>query len=226
MCEPNSFTNRSTTYILWDGQFIYIAVEYWDNDLIARTKAYTQNPNSNGDINPYYNDCAEIWYNFESGSAPTWDNHMRKIGYDAYGVADNPFSSESEGLYSEWFLNCDAAAATTPDYDPAAEDGFTDRAVLEFKIPAKTEGGNSLIADNYIYLSVQINDISEATDDELLEKGFDPESFEPDPLASGIASGYVHYWTRARAQYPSGSKMNGYRKATLTEVEPILDDAE
>ena len=216
-------------YVLWDGEFIYIAIEIYDDDLIERSKAYTQWEDAKGDTNPYYNDGAEIWYCFEQ-RPPESMKDVKKACYDAYGVGDGPFSSASEAIYSNHFFETKVAATANANYDPEAEDGLIGRSVIEFKIPAKMEDGSELWAGDEIYFAVQLNDIAEASVEELkarfdknpndFPKDFDPANPETYVDESGIKSGYVHTWTRARTQFLADGELNGYCMATLTEIVP------
>ena len=187
--------------------------------MIARSKEYTQWADEMDDINPYYNDCAEVWFCFEL-MEPESITDVRKICYDAFGVGDGPFSAISEGIYSEHFLASSAAAKAEPGYAPDDEQGYKDRAVIEFKIPAKMESGDYLIEDDPIYFSMQVNDIRPATDAELIAGGFDPETFVPVEEEEGLRSGYKHTYTRARTVFPDESGLNGYAMGILTTVAP------
>ena len=186
--------------------------------MIARSKEYTQWADEMDDINPYYNDCAEVWFCFEL-MEPESITDVRKICYDAFGVGDGPFSAISEGIYSEHFLASSAAAKAEPGYAPDDEQGYKDRAVIEFKIPAKMESGDNLVEGDFICYSIQINDIWPATDDDLIAGGFDPETFVP-VEEEGIRSGFKHVYSRARVFFPKDGELNGYAKGTLTMITP------
>lgn len=215
----DAYTNRSTTYILWDEDYIYVAVERWDDDLIARTKAYTEAANpSNGDINPWYNDAVEVWFVFDM-TYPTKDKDMKKISYDCCGVGDGPYSAIAEGVYSNWFLECAVASTHEFNANPDDEQGYCDRTVLEFKIPAKTESGDPLYEEDFIFIAIQSDDLEVATDEEIIAKGFDPDNL--DETASSLASGYKTTWTRARTVFPTEDGENGgFGKGYLTMIKP------
>ncbi len=216
----NAYSNRSTTYILWDGDYIYVAVERWDDDLIERTKAYTQEPNAKKDVNPWYNETCEVWYVFDMIEEWSALTDMRKVSYDACGIGDGPFSAISEGVYSIHFSQCDAAAKAYLNENPEDEEGLVHLSVLEFKIPAKTEDGRELLVDDFIWIAIQVDDLAYATDDELIAKGYDPETFEPNELASDISSGYTTTYTRARNVYPKDGENGGFGRGNLTDIRP------
>ena len=218
--QPNAFSNRATVYVLWDGAYVYFAVEIYDNDMMARDPAYLIWQNEIGDVNPYYNDSAELWYSFELAE-PESRTDVKKLCYDAYGQGEGPFSAINEGIYSNHFNQSAAAAKYVLDYDPDDEEGFCDRSVIEFKIPAKSESNIELREGDPIYFAVQINDIAEATPDELIAAGYNPIGFTPNPDdMEGIGSGFTYTYGRAPSFYPLDGELNGYSMGTLTTITP------
>jgi len=169
---------------------------------MSRGLPYIQSVNDKKDNNPYANDCVEVWYSFE-GYAPTSSATVRKICYDAMGVGEHPFSAMSEGIYSDHFSDSSAKATYQHGYDPAAE--YSDRAIIEFKIPAKYEGGDDLLVeDDRIYFALQINDINAGAD-----------NLDVTPAECG------HTWTRGRTVFPDDNgSMGGYFEGYLTLVTP------
>ena len=217
--DPNAYSNRSHVYVLWDGEYVYFAVELYDDDMLAREPEYLVWVDEIGDINPWCNDVAEIWYSFE-GTVPE-KGGVKKLCYDAYGQGEGPFSSVGEGIYSNHFEQSAAAAKLELGYDPEDEEGFCDRSVIEFKIPAKTEIGDELAEGDPIYFAVQINDIKEATPEELMAAGYNPINFTPNPDdMEGIGSGYTYTYGRASGFYPLDGELNGYSMGTLTTFTP------
>ena len=215
--QPNAFSNRATVYTLWDGAYVYFAVELYDDDMIARDPAYLIWQDKVGDTNPYYNDSAEIWFCFE-GYEPESITDVRKLSYDAYGNGEGPFSAIYQGIYSNHFMQSAAAAKAEIGYDPDDEEGFCDRSVIELKIPAKTESSSELYEGDPIYFSVQINDIAKATAEELTEAGLDPDNLDP-TVMEGIGTGYTFTYSRAAQQhFPKDGELNGYAMGTLTDI--------
>ena len=218
--DSNAYSNRSHVYVLWDGEYVYFAVELYDDDMLAREPEYLVWVDEIGDINPWCNDVAEIWYSFEL-TVPEDITDVNKLCYDAYGQGEGPFSSVGEGIYSKHFNQSAAAAKLELGYDPEDEEGFCDRSVIEFKIPAKSEGDDELAEGDPIYFAVQINDIKEATFEELMAAGYNPIGFTPDPNdMEGIGSGFTYTYGRAPSFYPLDGELNGYSMGTLTTITP------
>ena len=172
-------------------------------------------------MNPWYHETAEVWYTFEK-QYPTKTADLCKVGYDAFGLGDAPFTAVSEGTYPYYFPQCEVVATYTENACPDDERGLVHKSVVEFKIPARTRAGEALQTGDAIFVAIEIDDLAYATNEELIAKGYDPEHFIPNELASDISSGYTCTWTRARTVLPKEGDSGGYAKAILTRTPPVL----
>lgn len=68
------------TWIVWDGDYIYVCIEVSDKTLVGRSRAYAK-----GGIDAYLNDAIELRYCFEQDYTLK-ANHTR-VGLDAFGTA-------------------------------------------------------------------------------------------------------------------------------------------
>jgi len=73
-------TVDADTWLVWDGDFIYMLMEVSDKSLVGRADAYVK-----GGIDAYLNDAVEIWYSFEQDGTLT--NNETRVGLDAMGTA-------------------------------------------------------------------------------------------------------------------------------------------
>ena len=149
------------TWIVWDGDFIYLCIEVADKSLVGRNELYVK-----GGVDAYLNDAVELWYTFEQ-DANLAKNETR-VGLDAMGTAtyalgrnlgigggrsthydDIKFAVRTALTHTDPELDDDLSrtgyvgGATFTDKD--AQDGKTEPEylasyIVEFKIPAWTEG--------------------------------------------------------------------------------------
>ena len=73
-------TVDADTYLVWDGDYIYMLLEVSDKTLVGRAEAYVK-----GGVDAYLNDTVEIWYNFEQDMSKT--NNETRVGIDAMGYS-------------------------------------------------------------------------------------------------------------------------------------------
>lgn len=73
-------TVDADTYLVWDGEFIYMLLEVSDKTLVGRGDAYVK-----GGVDAYLNDTVEIWYNFEQDTTQT--QNQTRVGIDAMGYS-------------------------------------------------------------------------------------------------------------------------------------------
>ncbi len=68
------------TWIVWDGDYIYLCIEVSDKSLVGRNQLYVK-----GGIDAYLNDAVELWYSFEQDATLT--KNETRVGLDAMGTA-------------------------------------------------------------------------------------------------------------------------------------------
>ena len=73
-------TVDADTYLVWDGEYIYMLLEVSDKSLVGRADAYRK-----GGVDAYLNDTVEIWYNFEQDTTQT--TNQTRVGIDAMGAS-------------------------------------------------------------------------------------------------------------------------------------------
>ena len=194
-------TSRHTAYVLWDGEWIYVCVVIDENDLISRGEGYINAIDKNGNNNPWANDAVDLWYAF-NGVIPDTKDKTWKVGYDMMGVGSGPITEPSAGIDSDHFADCAAKATYTKNFNPNDADGYVDRAIVEFKLPAKAEGSDDLLqADDEVWFAVQINDIADGEGD-------------PDP-----ANSYSCVWGKgAQNGRPNAEGNNCWTCAVLSDT--------
>lgn len=131
-------TVRADSYLVWDGEYVYVLIEIFDKTLAGRSEVYAKNG-----IDAWLNDGVELRYSFEQNSVTTKNN--TRIGVDALGVAsyalgrDTGIGGGRSTHYEEIeYAVRNALTSTGSDLDVAGEGKPS--YILEFKIPAKTEG--------------------------------------------------------------------------------------
>ena len=186
-------TLDADTYVLWDGDYVYLLIEVSDKTLIGRSTAYMT---LNGD-DAWLNDAVEIGYVFaQTVTAPSWSD--MRVGVDAFGVAK--FSlPRSSGIgtgrsthYEEIKFavrnpklpGCAGASDLSltgykngQTYDPnggGTEPQYWPSYIIEIAIPAKTEGEADTSVNKDVNLKTGLLPGKDPTSNELSDYAFTP----------------------------------------------------
>ena len=184
----------ATLYLAWDGNFVYVYAEVKDPHVVSHGKNYCQ-----GRANPYENDGVEIWY----GIAGDFNKVcLDAFGYQLYGAGKgqpttsayiNECASASKLMTASGYLSNDIfdawnGAIVTQDMSSAA--GVVGYAV-EFSFAAyeepiladgeeladdKSNWGNKLLTGHIFSLSIQLDDITEAASQDVVDRAVASES--------------------------------------------------
>ena len=162
-------------YAVWDGVYVYIAIEVTDSTNYARTAAYTSKPN------PWINDSVELYYHFGGDNVPDMsavretyptykgivrDSATGEGGFTALGAQKSHYFAPNPADYTQPYVQCAVQGRGIGD----------NTYVIEYKLPAKTEtytgtpgatgdqafktyAGENLVAGDFIYLAYQIDDL-------------------------------------------------------------------
>ena len=145
---------KADTWMVWDGDYIYLLIEVFDNTLTYRSDAYMK---SGADA--WCNDAVELWYNFEQDATIT--TNYTRVGLSAMGDID----TKGDGKYAlgrsrhagsltgigfgrsthfdeiEYETRNYIIAESGEDISDLSTDGDEKPSyIIEFKIPAYTEG--------------------------------------------------------------------------------------
>ena len=153
-------------YAVWDGSFIYIAIEVTDNTPYARTAQYTAYPN------PWINDNMELYYSFGGNAIPdvaglsTYPTYKAVVRDSLPGAGGhNALTAQKSAYYSD--IQCNVVGRTTGN----------NTYIIEYKFPAcseswsgtpgatgvnafKTFKGYPLAAGDFLFLAYQLNDMT------------------------------------------------------------------
>lgn len=183
-------TVKADTWMVWDGDYIYLLIEVYDKSLTFRSDAYVK---SGADA--WCNDAVELWYNFEQDSTLT--KNSTRVGLSALGDIKTPgdgkyalprsiYNGNPTGIgggRSTHYDDIEYAvrnAYFSDDKSGLAADGKDlPSYIIEFKIPAWTEGEADL---NYAY-----KDWNAATPTEKLT-GLELEDFKATGRLYGVAA--------------------------------------
>ena len=154
-------------YAVWDGSYVYIAIEVTDTTAYARSATYTAQPN------PWVNDNLELYYSFGgdavpdvsnvSETYPTYKTVVRDSVTGAQGFTG--IKSQKSHYFADIVCNVTGREVTN-----------NNTYIIEYKFPAKSESwsgtpgaagdaafktaaGENLVAGDFIYLAYQLNDL-------------------------------------------------------------------
>ena len=154
-------------YAVWDGAYIYIAIEVTDTTEYARSWNYTAQPN------PWVNDCVELYYSFGGDAIPDVSNvnetypTYKAVVRDSIGGVGGHTAIKSQKSHYFNDIVCNVT-----DRDETGDGTY----IIEYKFPAKSESwagtpgasgdaafktaaGANLVAGDFIYLVYQLNDL-------------------------------------------------------------------
>ena len=156
-------TVKADTWMVWDGDYIYLLIEVFDKSLTCRSDAYVK---SGADA--WCNDTVELWYNFEQDATLT--KNSTRVGLGAmgdietkgdakYALPRSVYNGAETGIGGGRSTHYDdieyavrnyvILAGTGDDMSDLSTDGQAKPSyIIEFKIPAWTEGEADL---NYAY---------------------------------------------------------------------------
>ncbi len=137
-----------TFVVAWDGEWVYVYAKVFDKTLLTRGVDYVMNSLTNE--NPWQNDAVEVHYTFEVEPTKTTRNvvKMDAFGYRKFANPEWDYSSAPE--QSKFFSEIETSFKQLQD---------TNTYYVIFKIPAKTEDGEKLVAGDAAYFSMQITDL-------------------------------------------------------------------
>ena len=163
-------------YAVWDGDYVYIAIEVTDTTPYARTAAYTSKPN------PWINDNVELYYRFGGDNAPKIESGDTYPTYKTLvrdSVTGNNVTATGDAIKAPTAIKSqkshyfDDVKCAVAGRDTVGDNTY----VIEYKLPAKTEtysgtpgatgdqafktiAGENLVAGDFIYLAYQLNDLT------------------------------------------------------------------
>ena len=166
-------------YAVWDGEFIYIAIEVTDTTEHARSANYTAQPN------PWVNDNLELYYSFGGDAVPDVSNvsetypTYKTVVRDSIGGVGGHTAIKSQKSHYFNDIVCNVT-----DRDETGDNTY----IIEYKLPAKSEtwsgtpgaagaaafataAGSNLVAGDFIYLAYQLNDLMGAPAKRLAADG-------------------------------------------------------
>ena len=134
-------TSKTDVAVVWDGDYVYMLIEVYDKTLLQRADAYVK-----GGIDAWLNDSVELWYTFEQNASLA--KNETRIGLDCMGKGtyalgrDKGIGGGRSTHYEEIeYATRDAFHHTGTDLSTPAALGITAPSyIIEYKIPAKTEG--------------------------------------------------------------------------------------
>ena len=147
---------KADTWMVWDGNYIYLLIEVYDNSLTFRSETYIKSG-----VDAWCNDAVELWYCFEQDATPTQNN--TRVGLSALGDVETkgdgkyalprsyyPYKNSDDkttGIgggrsthYDEIEYAVRNAYYDALENDLAADGKDKPSYIIEFKIPAYTEG--------------------------------------------------------------------------------------
>ena len=150
-------------YAVWDGAYVYIAIEVTDTTAYARSADYTAQPN------PWINDCVDLYYSFGGDAVPdvsnvseTYPTYKAVVRDSATGAQGfSAIKSQQSHYFNDIVCNVTGREVTN-----------NDTYIIEYKFPAKSESwsgtpgadfktqeGSALASGDFIYLAYQLNDL-------------------------------------------------------------------
>ena len=154
-------------YAVWDGFYVYIAIEVTDNTPFARSEEYTWQPN------PWVNDSVELYYYFGGDNIP--DISAVSETYPTYkGIIRD--SATGRGGFFAWGSQRSVYFNLIECYARGRDTEGDNTYVIEYKIPARSETwsgipgatgesayrtyeGDALAGGDFIFLTYQLNDL-------------------------------------------------------------------
>ena len=133
---------KANTYIVWDGDYIYLLIEVFDKTLVGRAESYVK-----GGVDAWCNDAIELWYTFEQEAALT--TNETRVGCDAMGYSkyalgrDKGIGGGRSTHYEEIQVKVRNYLLGDTGADLSTKNNLGETLpsyIMEFKIPAKTEG--------------------------------------------------------------------------------------
>ena len=146
---------QADTWMVWDGSYIYLLIEVYDTALTYRSEAY-----SKGGVTAWCNDAVELWYTFEQDATIT--KNETRVGLAASGdraIAGDGMYAQPRGIVDGTVYGIGGGRSThfeeikyaVRNYIMLENEGGDTTGldasgveapsyVIEFKIPAKTEG--------------------------------------------------------------------------------------
>ena len=146
---------KADTWMVWDGSYIYLLIEVYDTTLTFRSEAYTK-----GGVDAWCNDAVEIWYTFEQDATIT--KNETRVGLGASGDRTHPgdgkyalprseYKGTPTGIGGGRSTHFEEIKYAVRNYIMLENEGGDTSGldangveapsyVIEFKIPAKTEG--------------------------------------------------------------------------------------
>lgn len=174
-------------YMAWDGDYIYFAVKVYDSKIVTEGKDYCSINN------PYENDGVEMWYGFNNNFSKIC---LDAAGWTVYSGASNPSKYlnfvKSNNKFATRIYNADNSVVTVDKNDGSARvlaEGEGSYYIVEYVLPAFHEPtdviteddplgsdlggkhwGQRMITGTNVYVSMQVDCVSDVADAASLEK--------------------------------------------------------
>lgn len=178
---------NATLYLAWDGDFVYVYAEVNDPHVVSHGSAYCTQ-----EANPYENDGVEMWYGIGGDFNKVC---LDAFGYQLYGAGKSAAETSAyinqcvgasklmvgSGYLSDTVFDSWNGAIVTQEM--SANAGITGYAV-EFSFAAyeepvlesgeelkadKSNWGNKLLTGHIFSLAIQLDDISEAASQDIVD---------------------------------------------------------